>query len=166
MSCNRGRAAFKAVNNHKRNSSEKRLERAIAVVDEKVTAYVATLDECDGADNQTLSTKTPTAEELRQKTAQLKERKTKYEAPSTELEASGAKQISLTDPDARSMVTHFGVTDVCYNVQTAVDSKHKLIVEHEVTNNPTDHAQLSKMAMKAKETLQVEEMNVLADMGY
>ncbi len=72
----------------------------------------------------------------------------------------------MTDPDARSMVTHFGVTDVCFNVQTAVDSKHKLIVEHEVTNNPTDHAQLAKMALKAKETLQVEGMTVLADMGY
>ncbi len=57
-------------------------------------------------------------------------------------------------------------TDVCYNVQTSIDAKHKLIVEHEVTNNPTDHAQLAKMALKTKETLQVEEMNVLADMGY
>lgn len=157
---------FKAVNNRKRNFSEKRLERAIAAIDEKVAAYVATLDECDGEDTQAPSTKMPTAEELRQKIAALKERKTKYEALSTELKESGEKQISLTDPDARSMVTHFGVTDVCYNVQTAVDAKHKLIVEHEVTNNPTDHAQLSVMAMKAKETLQVGEMNVLADMGY
>ena len=64
------------------------------------------------------------------------------------------------------VVTHFGTTDVCYNVQTVVDAKHKLIVEHEVTNKPTDHAQLSVMALKAKETLQVEKMNVLADMGY
>lgn len=64
------------------------------------------------------------------------------------------------------VVTHFGVTDVCYNVQTAVDAKHKLIVEHEVTNNPTDHAQLSEMAVRTKETLQVEEMKVVADMGY
>ncbi len=142
------------------------MERAIAAIDEKVAADVATLNECDGEERQAQSTKMPTAEELRQKIATLKERKTKYQALSTELKESGEKQISLTDPDARSMVTHFGVTDVCYNVQTAVDARHKLIVEHEVRNNPTDHALLSVMAMKAKETLQVEEMNVLADMGY
>ena len=47
-------------------------------------------------------------------------------------------------------------TDVCYNVQTVVDAKHKLIVEHEVTNEPTDHAQLSKMALRAKQVLEVE----------
>jgi len=157
---------FKAVNNRKRNFSEKRLERAIAAIDEKVAAYVVTLDEGDREDTQAPSTKMPTAEELRQKIAALKERKTKYEALSTELKESGEKQISLTDPDSRSMVTHFGVTDVCYNVQTAVDAKHKLIIEHEVTNNPTDHAQLSVMALKTKETLQIEKMDVLADMGY
>jgi hypothetical protein len=85
---------------------------------------------------------------------------------SKELSKSGEKQVSLTDPDARSMVTHFGTTGVGYNVQTAVDGKHSLIIEHEVTNNPTDHAQLSAMANKAKEMLQVKEMDVLADMGY
>lgn len=157
---------FKAVNNRKRNFSEQRLERAIAAIDEKVAAYVATLDAGDGEDTQAPAAKLPTAEELRQQIAALKERQTKYEALSTELKESGEKQISLTDPDARSMVTHFGVTAGCYNVQTAVDSKYKLIVAHEVTNNPTDHAQLFMMAMKAKQTLQVEEMNVLADMGY
>lgn len=157
---------FKAVNNRKRNFSEQRLERAIAAIDEKVAAYVVTLDEGDREDTQAPSTKMPTAEELRQKIAALKERKTKYEALSTALKESGEKQISLTDPDSRSMVTHFGVTDVCYNVQTVVDAKHKLIIEHEVTNNPTDHAQLSVMALKTKETLQIEKMDVLADMGY
>lgn len=157
---------FKAVNNRKRNFSEKRLERALAAIDEKIAAYLTTLDEQDTEEAQVPPIKTPSAAELREKIARLKERKTKYEALSKQLQESGAKQVSLTDPDSRSMVTHFGVTDVCYNVQTAVDSKHKLIVEHEVTNNPTDHAQLAVMALKAKETLQIDKMNVLADMGY
>ncbi len=157
---------FKAVNNRKRNFSEKRLERALVAIDEKINSYVETLDEHDHADTEAPVTKMPTAEELHAKIATLKERKRKYEALSQQLRESGEKQVSLTDPDARSMVTHFGVTDVCYNVQTSIDAKHKLIVEHEVTNNPTDHAQLAKMALKTKETLQVEEMNVLADMGY
>ncbi|MDQ3173293.1 MAG: transposase, partial [Acidobacteriota bacterium] len=82
------------------------------------------------------------------------------------LKKSGAKQVSLTDADARSMVNHHNATDVCYNVQTVVDREHKLIVEHEVTNDPTDHAQLAEMALRAKETLAVERLEVLADMGY
>ena len=57
-------------------------------------------------------------------------------------------------------------SDVCYNVQTVVDDLHKLIVEHEVTNEPTDHPQLSKMAMRAKQTLEVEKLEVVADRGY
>lgn len=155
---------FKAVNNRKRNFSQKRLERAIAAIDEKIRCYLTTLDE---QDNQEVKvTAKLTADQLHEKIAVLKERKAKYKGLSTELKQSGEKQVSLTDPDARSMVTHFGVTDVCYNVQTAVDSKHKLIVEHEVTNNPTDHEQLAKMAVRTKETLEVKEMKVIADMGY
>jgi hypothetical protein len=61
---------------------------------------------------------------------------------------------------------HFNSTDVCYNVQTAVDEKHQLIVEHEVTNDPTDHAHLAEMAVRAKETLGVEQLEVVADRGY
>src|SRR6266699_322984 len=82
------------------------------------------------------------------------------------LKASGAKQVSLTDKDARSMVMHHGSTEVGYNVQTVVDEKHQLIVEHEVTNDPTDHAHLAEMALRAKETLGVEQLEVVADMGY
>jgi Transposase DDE domain len=61
---------------------------------------------------------------------------------------------------------HHGSTEVGYNVQTVVDDKHHLIVEHEVTNDPTDHAHLAEMALRAKETLGVEQLEVVADMGY
>ena len=64
------------------------------------------------------------------------------------------------------MVMHHGSTEVGYNVQTVVDEKHQLIVEHEVTNDPTDHAHLAEMALRAKETLGVEQLEVVADMGY
>lgn len=64
------------------------------------------------------------------------------------------------------MVMHHGSTEVGYNVQTAVDEQHQLIVEHEVTNDPTDHAHLAEMALRAKETLGVDELEVVADMGY
>src|SRR5260370_13324257 len=68
--------------------------------------------------------------------------------------------------DAFNLRVHHGSTEVGYNVQTVVDEKHQLIVEHEVTNDPTDHAHLAEMALRAKETLGVEQLEVVADMGY
>ena len=70
-----------------------------------------------------------------------------------------------SDEDARSMVMHHHSTEVGYNVQTVVDDQHHLIVEHEVTNDPTDHAHLADMALRAKATLGVEQLTVVADMG-
>jgi hypothetical protein len=83
------------------------------------------------------------------------------------MEESGETQISLTDPDSRSMPVGGGrTTDVAYNVQMSVDSKHKLILDYEVTNEVTDRSLLSQMSERAKEALSVEELDVLADMGY
>jgi hypothetical protein len=77
------------------------------------------------------------------------------------------QQISLTDPDARSMATGGrGTGMVGYNVQTAVETKHHLIVAHEVTNSGHDHAQLFSMASKAKEALETERLEAVADRGY
>ncbi len=123
------------------------------------------LDEADAAEPDP-DTPPPSAAELREKIKTLTERKAKYQALQTELKENGAKQVSLTDRDARSMVMHHGSTEVGYNVQTVVDEKHQLIVEHEVTNDPTDHAHLAEMALRAKETLAVEKLEVVADMGY
>ncbi len=155
---------FKAVNNRKRNFNEKRLAHLLAAIDEKIASYIKTLDEQD--QQEVPVSPTLTAEQLQQKIVALKERKTKYAGLSTELAESGEKQISLTDPEARAMVTHFGATDVCYNVQVAVDAKHKLIVEQEVTNAVTDREQLAEMATRAKQTLGVKDLEVIADMGY
>src|SRR5438034_7428914 len=157
---------FKAVNNRRRNFSQARLAKAIKALDEKISGYLASLDEQDAAETGPEDEPPPNAEELRAKIETLRQRKAKYQALQEGLKASGAKQVSLTDRDARSMVTHHNSTDVCYNVQTAVDGQHQLIVEHEVTNDPTDHAHLAEMAVRAKETLQVEELEVVADMGY
>ncbi len=81
--------------------------------------------------------------------------------------ASPEQQISLTDPDARSMATSGrGSGVVGYNVQAAVDTKHHLIVSHEVTNVGYDRGQLSPMAKQAKEVLGVDEIEAVADRGY
>jgi transposase len=83
------------------------------------------------------------------------------------VQAAPDHQISLTDPDARAMATNGkGTGIVGYNVQTAVDAKHHLIVAHEVTNAGSDRAQLSKMAGQAQEATGHEALTVLADRGY
>lgn len=156
---------FKAVNNRRRNFNEARLSQAIKAMEQKIDGYLQSLDEAD-ADDPDPDEPGPTAAELGAKIAELKERKAKYQALKEGMKESGAKQVSLTDADARSMVMHHHSTEVGYNVQTVVDDQHHLIVEHEVTNDPTDHAHLAEMALRAKETLGVEQLEVVADMGY
>jgi hypothetical protein len=153
---------FKAQNAKGRNFSDKKLDKAINEIDKKIRSY---LDELDEADEQEAEVKRPTAEQLKEKIDQLRKRREKHLQTRERLKESGQSQISLTDPDSRAMKVGQG-SDVCYNVQTAVDSLHKLIVEHEVTNDPTDQAQLSKMALRAKQALGVEELEVVADRGY
>jgi hypothetical protein len=157
---------FKAVNNRRRNFNEARLTKAIKAIEEKIDGYLDELDEADAAAPDPEEPPPPSAADLRDKIKTLTERKAKYQTLHEELKANGAKQVSLTDKDARSMVMHHGSTEVGYNVQTVVDEKHQLIVEHEVTNDPTDHAHLAEMAVRAKATLEVEKLEVVADMGY
>jgi len=156
---------FKAVNGRRRNFSEHRLQKAIHLLNEQINAYLKGLDAAD-ANEPEPDHPPPSAADLRAKIESLQQRKANYESLHSDLKASGAKQVSVTDKDARSMIVHFNSTDVCYNVQTAVDEKHQLIVEHEVTNDPTDHAHLAEMAIRAKETLDVEQLEVVADRGY
>src|SRR5260370_2118776 len=155
----------KAVNNRRGNLKEGRLIKAIKAIEEKIGGYLSSLDAADAAEPDPDEPR-PSAAELGEKIKTLQERKAKYQALHAGLKESGAKQVSLTDGDARSMVMHHGSTEVGYNVQTVVDEKHQLIVEHEVTNDPTDHAHLAEMALRAKETLGVEQLEVVADMGY
>ena len=152
---------FKAQNSKRRNFTASKLDKAIKEIDQKIKDYLLELDE---ADEQEAEVKTPTAEQLKEKIEQLRKRRDKYGQIDKQLKESRETQISLTDPDSRAMKVGQG-SDVCYNVQTVVDSKHKLILEHELTNEPTDQAQLSKMALRAKQALGVEQLEVVADRG-
>jgi transposase len=152
---------FKAINSSQKNFSQKKLEKRLREIDKKVEHY---LDEMDRADKQE-SHNQITAEELKEKIERLKERKGRYAELLKDLKASGEKQVSLTDPESRAMaMTPKG--EVSYNVQTAVDSKHHLIVEQDVTNNGLDNHQLLLMAQSTKEMLGQAELHVVADMGY
>ena len=152
---------FKAVNSGKKNFSQKKLEKRLKEIDQKVERY---FDEMDRADKQEQQNEI-NAEELKQKIERLKERKGRYEELLKELKASGESQISLTDPDSRAMaLTPKG--EVSYNVQTVVDSKHHLIVEQDVTNEGLDNHHLLLMAQRTKQRLGQTELQVVADMGY
>jgi hypothetical protein len=152
---------FKAVNSRARNFTEKKLDRARARIETKIETYLAELEQHD---QQELPGTSPTVADLQTKIAQLQERQAQYLARHEQLQQGGQMQVSLTDPESRSMPLRAG-TDVCYNVQTVVDAKHKLIVEHEVTNEVTDQAQLAPMAHRAKETLGVERLAAVTDQG-
>jgi transposase len=152
---------FKAVNSGQRNFSQKKLEERLKKIDEKVERY---LDEMERGDKEGKDTEISVAE-LKQKIEKLKERKGRYEELLKELGASGQSQVSLTDPESRAMaLTPRG--EVSYNVQTAVDRKHHLIVEQDVTNEGLDNHQLFSMAQKTKQMLGQDELQVVADMGY
>ncbi len=153
---------FKAVNSKSRNFNEKKLDGLLKQIDEKINAYLKELDQQDKVESQLNN---PTTEELREKIVQLQRRKQQYKGLVEQLKAGGASQVSLTDSESRSMKTKHG-TDVCYNVQVAVDHKHKLIVEHEVTNEVTDRDQLAEMAKRSKGILETNHLEVTADMGY
>jgi len=153
---------FLAVNSRQRNYTPEKLRRALKEIDKKVTRYLAELDEQD-AQEQTVTL--VAADELRTKIARLRVRQEHYQSVQAQLEQGGQPQLSLTDPDSRSMPAGQG-TVVGYNVQTAVDAKHKLIAAHEVTNAVTDQDQLAPMAQQAKQALGVETLDATTDKGY
>ena len=154
---------FRASNSKKNNFNTKSLNRKIKYLEEKIQKYMTEIEENDIKES---IDRKPNKEEIKQKVQKLKDRKQKYESYKEEIEKGNTTEISTTDPDSRLMAVNNNGIDVCYNVQTVVDSKHKLIVDLDVINNPTDHGMLSKMAKSAKETFDVEELKALADKGY
>ena len=153
---------FPAVNGKKRNFTAAKLERLIEEIDAKIEVYLKQFDSWDQEEAQILM---PSVEAMKEKLQLWRERKQCYQDYQQQLNESGEKQISLTDPDSRK-ITRADSSVVGYNVQVAVDEKHKLIVEHEVTNAVTDQDQLVPMAERAKQVLGVAELEIVADMGY
>ena len=156
---------FKAVNNRDRNFTAAKMRRRMAQIEESVARYLGQLDSADRQEPSEALTMRTTR--LKEKIAKLEEEMRRLEALDVERRKAPDQQISLTDPDARSMATSGrGSGVVGYNVQAAVETAHHLIVTHEVTNVGNDRAQLSPMAEQAKAALEVEELDVVADRGY
>ena len=156
---------FKAVNNRDRNFTRNKVKRRMEQIEESVERY---LHQLDSADRQEPSlARTTKAVRLNDKIAKLKKEMQRLEKLEVVILEAPDQQISLTDPDARSMATSGrGSGIVGYNVQAAVDIKHHLIVTHEVTNEGTDRAQLSNVAEQTKDVLQTDALDVVADRGY
>jgi len=156
---------FKAVNNRDKNFTSAKIERRRKQLEESVSRYLSQLDTADLQDpSETLVLK---KERIKEKLAKLKSEMAKLAAIEKQVLASPDQQISLTDPDSRSMATSGrGSGVVGYNVQVAVDTEHHLIVTHEVTNVGSDRAQLANTAQAAKAALDVEELEAVADRGY
>jgi len=153
---------FKAVNNRDRNFTSAKLKRRMEEVESSINRYLTALD---AADRQEPTASEPSAVRLAEKITKLKTQMKELQAIEIQLNESPDKQVSLTDPDARSMMTR-GTGIVGYNVQTAVDTQHHLIVAYEVTNYGSDRDQLSSMAKQARDAMASETLAVVADRGY
>jgi hypothetical protein len=158
-------AKFKAVNTRDRNFTKGKIKRRLAQIEDSVARYLGQLD---SADRQEPSlARTTKIEHLNDKIAKLKEEMGRLAEVEKEMLSRPEQQISRTDPDARSMATSGrGSGMVGYNVQTAVDTEHHLIVAHEVMNVGTDKSLLSHMAKRTKAALKTDALEVVADRGY
>src|ERR671938_570011 len=152
----------KAVNKKDRNFTWASLKEFIRLADAKLEDYLQRLDHADAAEASTSGSR---VENLAEKIAAVRGRRERCQEMLAELDRTGESQISLTDPDSRAMAAHTRVA-VGYNAQIAVDTKHKLIVEQQVTNQVLDMGLLTETAEPAKEILSVERIDVIADKGY
>jgi transposase len=152
---------FRAQNSMKNNYNLKKIDRHLDYIETKEKEY---LDQLDQADKQA-ATDHP---ESHQRLSDLASRKINYQALKQQLIDSDQTQISTSDPDARALPLHMRIVQVAYNLQSAVDDKHNLIVDYDVTNK-NDHRALSEMAIRSKNALDLrpeQQINVLADKGY
>jgi transposase len=155
---------FKVVNNRDRNFTNAKLKRRLEQIEESIARYFSQLDTADRHEGAVAEAK---AGRLKDKIAVLKQQMQGLKAMELRLRDAPDQQISLTDPDARSMATSGrGTGIVGYNVQTAVDAKNHLIVAHEVTNVGNDRGQLAMMAEQARAATGITELTVVADRGY
>jgi transposase len=153
---------FRALNARDRSYTPARLATLQREIDRTIARY---LREVERQDRVEAGIESPSADALREKIAALHQRRAGYEALEQELAANGETARSLTDPDSRPMMSG-GRIEVCYNVQTAVDAKHKLIVAEDVTNAAGDRDQLSPLAIAAQAILAAPAPVVVADQGY
>lgn len=153
---------FRAVNSKDNCYNAEILQKKLARIDEHIAEYLKQMDKNDASEPDV---KKLTSEQIKEAVRELSQRKGMYQEYLRELEESGETQLLLTDPEARRMHSKDGF-HCCYNVQTAVDGGSHLIAEYEVTNHNTDQGLLKEVAENAKEVLETETIETVADKGY
>ena len=151
---------FKASNARDRVKDKEQLDKSIVHITESINQYLVQLDENDANDKQTTS-----SVDLQKKIDSLKDQKQLLEQAKTELQNNRQKYVSLTDPDCRLMKNDRRI-EPAFSMQTAVDAKHSLIVDYELTQDAADNNHLASLATSAKQVLAVETLTVCADAGY
>jgi transposase len=155
---------FKAVNNRDKNFTDRKLKARMQQLEDSIARYLVELDRVD---REPAGVPEGKVDHLKEKVAAVKAQMRRLKEIGTQMLNAPDGQISLTDPDARSMATSGrGTGIVGYNVQTAVDAKHHMIIAHEVTNIGHDRTRLSSMAKQACDALGEDELTVFADRGY
>ena len=159
---------FKAVNAKAKSFTRGKLKQKLGEIDKAIERYLMELDRADEALAKTGST-VPISQIVRtsRKLAHLHKEAERYRSVEQRMDATGETQISLSDPDARAMATTSRMPRVVgYNVQTAVEAKHHLIVAHEVTTHGHDRDALSMMAVAARDAMEADKIEAIADKGY
>jgi hypothetical protein len=155
---------FKAVNSRDRNFTPNKVEQRVRQIEQSIDRYLTALETADRTQPAEVEAK---SERLREKIETLRGQMRRMDAIREQLKETPDEQVSETDPDARSMISQAKGTGVVgYNVQAAVDTKHHLIVTHEVTNVGNDRAQLTKMATAARDEMGKSKLQAVADRGY
>ena len=152
---------IQASNNKKNNFSRKKLEDRLARIDEKIKEYLSDMDKNDQSED-----KAPEMKKIATRLQDLEARRDKYELYIQELNESGENELSEVDPDARLMGNSRDGVMMAYNVQSAVDSKTHIVLDFDVSLNPSDHYQLGNMVKKVKNRFHLKGFTVLADKGY
>lgn len=153
---------FKGVNKRSANYTRNKLKYRLKALDESIAKYLGQIDTADRVESSKSKVK---IEGLQDKIARLKEKVKSLNKIAQDLEVTDDKQISLTDPDSRSMKAKDGSL-VGYNIQSSVDATNHIIIDHDVTNIGNDRSQLSRMAKRAKDVIGADKLDVVADMGY
>ena len=150
---------LRAVNSKKNNYNQKKIDRHLKYIDDKIDDYLKQLEEEDKKENKEKKIK------VKQCLQEMEVRKQKYQALEKQLKETGQNQISTTDPEAKTLLIRGQITEVAYNAQASVDDKHNLCIDYKALNT-NDRKILATMGARAKVSLKEETFDLLADKGY
>ncbi len=146
---------LRAQNSKKNNYNQKKIDRHIAYIETKLAEYCSLLESADGDQKK----------QIQAKIEKQNKHKKQYLAIEKQLEETGEKQVSTSDPEARQLVIRGVVTEVCYNVQSTVDAKNKIPIDYKVTNK-NDKQAMTDMVKSAIDIIGSNEFNAVFDKGY